>query len=165
MPTIKVQLTKFETSIATVLAELRQGENDENEVTDRRIHQEKTSVEVHALGLCGELAFCKAMNLYPDLSSHSRDGGHDVVLIDGTTVDVKTTDDTNHNLMTPQWKNMGTKTPADVYVLVIGSGKDYTLIGYATKDMLFNEKTKCNPVGIPSHRVWKKDLIDMAHLY
>ena len=67
-------------------------------------------------GIAAEIAFCKMMNLYPDLSTENRPP-HDAILKDGTTVDVKATKYRNGHLLATDSKG---NSRSDIYVLMVG---------------------------------------------
>lgn len=85
------------------------------------------------LGACGELAFCKLANVYPDMTVSPRQGGVDCTMPSGTTVDVKTIRSARHNLL----KRPSKGECADVFVLMLRATEyEYTYLGYATKSEL-----------------------------
>jgi hypothetical protein len=103
-------------------------------------------------GLCGELAFCKLLNLYPagvfDVNPRSakkgQDKGGDIILRSGLTVDVKTTKRTNGRLLTPIWKRVGT---VDLLALMVGDvdkSQTFTYIGYMCESDLIQSHNVIN---------------------
>tara|TARA_R110002020_G_scaffold10880_3_gene41350 strand:- start:2388 stop:2954 length:567 start_codon:yes stop_codon:yes gene_type:complete len=91
--------------------------------------------DVEMNGMGAEMAYCKAFNLWPDLTVTPRSGGADCTH-GNRTVDVKATGYANGKLLvTPDKKDKGT----DLYVLVTGWMPNYTIVGYATSDEIFND--------------------------
>jgi hypothetical protein len=85
-------------------------------------------------GFAAELAFCKAMNLHPDLAVTNQSLTHDCVARNGNTIDVKTTRWPNGQLLvTPNKKESQTQ----IYVLVVGTAPSFDVIGYASKEEVF----------------------------
>ena len=87
---------------------------------------EQTDVE----GMGGELAYCKLMNLYPDLeTSPTEMPTYDCVSRLGVRIDVKTTKHRagkSLHLIAPLAK---AKRPPDKYVLVLGEIPTYSIVG------------------------------------
>lgn len=90
-------------------------------------------------GAGGEIAFCKAMNVYPSLVIGELDN-HDAEILSGT-VDVKTTKYRNGRLLAVQSKAM---KPADLYALIIGEIPNYRYVGMATAAELFQKENITN---------------------
>ena len=87
-------------------------------------------------GVCAEFAIAKYMNLYPDLTTHARRGGHDLTSKDGKRIDVKQCDRDDGNLIAPIHKN---GHEIDVYVLVTGTNP-YSVVGWCRSDELIREE-------------------------
>jgi len=84
---------------------------------------EQTDVE----GMGGELAYCKLMNLYPDLETNPPVlPPYDCITHHEVKVDVKTTPYRNGHLIAPLSKG---KNPPDKYVLVVGKLPSYSVVG------------------------------------
>lgn len=84
-------------------------------------------------GVAGELAYCKLMNVYPDIQAGSSPD-EDCILHNGKLVDVKTTAYDTGKLVASKWKGAG----VDLYALMVGSFPTYRFAGVATKDELIN---------------------------
>jgi hypothetical protein len=98
----------------------------------------KTNAERQAMG--AELAVCKAMNIYPDLSVGVRVGGYDCVLSTGQRqrLDVKWVSKSTHQLLATANKKQETKV--DAYLLVDGDlERGYTLVGWAPYEELVTD--------------------------
>ena len=90
--------------------------------------------DVLLAGFEGELAFCKIHNVFHFKSSESR--AWDAVVGD-KYVDVKTTPVKHGSLLV---KYGGEARPAELYALVIKSGRKFTYKGYATAKQMFNPR-------------------------
>ena len=90
--------------------------------------------DVILAGFEGELAFCKIHNVFHFKSSESR--AWDAVVGDWY-VDVKTTPVKHGSLLV---KYGGEARPAELYALVIKSGRKFTYKGYATAKQMFNPR-------------------------
>lgn len=86
-------------------------------------------------GVAGEIAFCKAMNVYPNLVIGEVDE-YDADIPEGT-VDVKTTKYRSGKLLAVQSKKM---RQADLYALITGTIPHYRFVGMATGSELFREE-------------------------
>jgi hypothetical protein len=84
-----IELSVGEWSVAQHIAVLRQAINREaGRINLKAGPQDVMTTEV--VGICGELAFCRWANVYPDLSVHLRSGSFDATWR-GWSVDVKST--------------------------------------------------------------------------
>lgn len=88
-------------------------------------------------GFIGEYAFCKANNLFPDITGIPRRRGYDC-LFKGHRIDVKTTKYKNGKLMVYDSNN----TEVDVYVMAIVDGDTVTFPGYCTVKRFYEESAK-----------------------
>lgn len=61
---MKVQLTSYEFQVAKFVGEIRQNEALAKGLKDKHGLDPKNGVNVHVLGSAGEMAFCKAFNIY-----------------------------------------------------------------------------------------------------
>ena len=118
-----VSLTTAERKLAHFIAKNRNGNNRHFNITNLKISaQDSATVDLE--GICGEIAFCKLFNVYPDLDT-DRDPPHP--LYDATIppppgyrIDVKTTKYETGKLLVDARK--GPKTDSvDFYVLMTGS--------------------------------------------
>ena len=128
-----ITLNESEIGLARLVASQRTANN--------RVAQTKHNVSIsgqdnfqnEVLGVCGEMAFAKAYNVYLDLTFHNRSGGHDLIY-KGRTIDVKTTPLEYGKLVVPLKKK---SSPSEFYVLVTGNLPTFTIRGYASKDEVF----------------------------
>ena len=136
METFEVILNEGEVELAKFQAKRRTAAAREAGVVDKKIgDQDGDKAELDAFG--AELAAAKFLNLYPDLSVGPRKGGSDLFIVSGKVVygiDVKQTHYKKGRLLAPNWK---TEEDSDIYMLVIGTMPEYTIIGWAwAKDLL-----------------------------
>jgi hypothetical protein len=73
-----VELLSFEISMSIDLAESRRKANREAGIVDRMIGF-RDPLEIEIDGVLGEFAVCKYLNVFPDLTTEIRAGGHDCV--------------------------------------------------------------------------------------
>jgi len=87
-------------------------------------------------GMGAEMAYCKLMNIYPDLETGLSTPDFDCVTRLGAKIDVKATKyKTGHLLATLNKKGK----PPDRYVLVIGEFPKYSIVGEVKADELLQE--------------------------
>lgn len=131
---MKVTLVKGEIETANMLAKGRTHANQRpGKVNQLRSPAEQQELELNGMG--AELAYCKAFNLWPDMTIGHRIGGEDC-LHAGKTVDVKFTSYIHGDLyVTPDKRDKG----VDVYALVTGWMPHYDIVGYATSDEIFRD--------------------------
>jgi hypothetical protein len=123
--THKISLSENEQRIAEWVGKKRTANARRKNLPDTKIGDqsfEETDLE----GFAAELAFCKLMNIYPDLETGDNLPNYDCVDCNGVTYDVKTTNVPHGHLMATLKKK---KNPPDKYVLSIGVFPDYDLIG------------------------------------
>ncbi len=121
-----ITLNTAEQRLAKFVGKERDLNGRRNGFTNRKIgpqSDEQTDLE----GIAAEIAFARYVNVYPDLDIDCKEyPPHDVVLHDGTLVDVKTTKYPNGRLIVAPWKNVDA---VDVYVLVVGEFPTYRIVG------------------------------------
>lgn len=134
-----IELNDAEQRLARYLALARYRNARKKGIVNHRIgpqSDELTDLE----GIGGEIAFCKMMNLYPDLQIEYIPG-YDCVLPDGTKVDVKTTKYENGKLLSVPWKE---PKDIDVFALMIGGIPRYRYAGMMKAKELLQEHRKQN---------------------
>lgn len=131
-----VILTDAEVMFCKMAAGLRALTNRASNTKDAKIGT-LSGLQMDEDGLLGEYAFCKKMNIFPDLIPSPRSGSSDCIL-KGKRIDVKTTRRINGRLLATMKNN----DDVDVYVLAIidETGTKVSFPGYATK------KGLCAPV-------------------
>lgn len=128
-----ITLTVAEQRLAQYLATSRTTSNREQEVTNaRRGPQSDAQTDLDGVG--AELAFCRLMNVYPDLDISPRRGGGDCRW-GGRVVDVKTTRYQNGRLIAVATKS---DAPSDLYALMICNYPAFTFAGIATAAQLLS---------------------------
>jgi hypothetical protein len=95
----------------------------------------QSDAETDLNGAAGEIAFCKAMNIYPNLITGEIDE-YDADIPYGT-VDVKTTKYRNGRLLAVRSKKM---RQADLYALITGEIPHFRFVGMATGSELFKDE-------------------------
>lgn len=104
-------------------------------IKTRKHDPHHTDLEIDLEGAGAELAFCKLMNVWPDLDTHSF-GKFDCVSRTGNLVDIKSTRHLNGRLLAAPWKH---KNNTDVYVLMIGEFPEYRCAGFLQASELFEK--------------------------
>lgn len=134
-----IELNDAEQRLAKYLAIARHRNARKKGIVNNRIgpqSDELTDLE----GIAGEIAFCKMMNVYPDLQIEYVPN-YDCILPDGTKVDVKTTKYDNGKLLSAPWK--GEKN-IDVFALMVGQMPKYRYAGMMKAKDLLQEHRKQN---------------------
>ena len=123
-------LTESEQIIAKFVAEQRTA-NNRNAGTGNNRRSDMSDFEVDLQGFGGELAFCRLVNVFPDLTVHNRSAakGEDTgdCILDGLRIDVKTSKKDDAALWVPVRK-IGT---VDAYALMVGVFPTFRLVGVA----------------------------------
>jgi len=123
---MRVTMTQGEIEVCTMLAQMR----NKNHVPPNRYKvSNKTQLEQDIEGVIGEYAFCKFKNIWPDLSTHSRQNGYDCIY-NNYRVDVKATKNTSGMLLLSPKKD---NPDIDIYVLAILHPFHVELVGWAFK--------------------------------
>lgn len=150
-----VELDESERLLARVVAAMRTGLSRISGTPDSK-RSNRDGFEIDLEGVGGELAFAKMMNLFPDFGALPRSGGRDFTSRKKQSIDVKTTDHPNGNLLVSTSK---VSDPCDLYVLMIGAFPSYEYVGYAPKETVFMES---NHVTLPhgkAYRVMREELV------
>jgi hypothetical protein len=129
----KITLNKAEQKLATYLAKCRYANARANGIPDKKIGPQ-SNWQTDLEGIGAEIAYCKAMNLYPDLEiTQGYTPTEDCVTPHGDSVDVKTTKYRNGHLLATLKK---AKKSCDLYALVVGSFPSYRIAGHMSHDEL-----------------------------
>ena len=127
---IKISLSENEQRLAKFIAKSRYENARSNNVKDLKMGSQSNE-EIDLEGFAAELAYCKLMNLFPDLETGEALPNFDCISRFGVTIDVKTTKHkSGHLLATLKKKN----NPPDKYVLIIGEFPDYQVVGEVGSD-------------------------------
>lgn len=136
------------------MATMRRCVNQSSGVGDQRRDKSLQAIELDILGLVSEIAWAKAMSVYPDLSIQPRSGSVDSV-IDGIKIDIKATPRPDGRLLATPKKN---SDPADIYVLAIVKEHVVDFVGYAWADELLHQSTLINLGHGPTHALSQSQL-------
>lgn len=134
-----VELNEAEQRLAKFLAKARYENARSKNIPNKKIgpqSNELTDLE----GIAGELAFCKLMNVYPNLQTVVIPED-DCLLLNGLRVDVKTTKYKNGRVLAASWKEENT---IDVYALMVGEFPSYRFAGMISAKKLLVEERKIN---------------------
>lgn len=131
-------LNNAEQLVAKYVGEKRYESNRANNVAISKIGpQSHEDTEVN--GVCGEIAFCKIFNIYPDFEIVYPAPIHDAIL-NGYKIDVKTTVYQTGRLLVEITKRKYLHA-LDYFALMIGEFPQYWFIGYmAAKDIMVDSK-------------------------
>lgn len=124
-----VTLTDGEIEVCRMIGKMRDRQNtgiNHDKVSNKT--QEQQTFE----GVLGEYAFCKEMNVCPDLSTNPRKNGYDC-MYNEYRVDIKATNLPSGSLLLPEWKD---NPDIDIYVLAILHAFHVELVGWAFKTEL-----------------------------
>ena len=130
----QVNLNGAEQELAIRLAAMRHAVCRKTGIKNSKIGPQSNFL-TDLIGIGGELAVAKALNVYPDLTIFPRVGGADLVSQKGARIDVKTTDNPAGRLLV----RPHSVDNADIYILVIADFPEFDLAGYATKEEVFSE--------------------------
>jgi len=130
----QIKLNDAEQELAVRLASMRHAVCRKTGVKNSKIGPQSNFL-TDLIGIGGELAVAKALNVYPDLTIFPRVGGADLVSRKGARIDVKTTDNPAGRLLV----RPHSIDNADIYILVIADFPEFDLAGYATKEEVFSE--------------------------
>lgn len=118
---------------------------------------------INLRGFCGELAFCKIFNCYPDLSvmaqscAQGTDRGD--VKLNGFTIDVKTTKYPNGRLIARRHK----KINGDFFALMVGDLPTFEFKGFMRQEELLRPERLVDFYGVPTFVAEQSELIGFAH--
>ncbi len=137
MKSIRIDLTDQELFICRMVGVMRRSAAMGN-VIDQQMGKDDTwAIDID--GVVGEFCVAKHLNVWPDLTVGIRSGGSDLVLKNGSTIDVKTTRHKSGRLLATL-KKVG--DPCDLYVLAIVDDRGSNIVGWATKEELFVDGNK-----------------------
>ena len=156
-----VSLTTAERKLSHFVAKNRNGNNRHFNKANLKISSEDAAT-VDLEGMCGEIAFCKLFNVYPDLDTNREPPHplHDCILSNGMRVDVKTTKYENGKLLVDARK--GRKTDGvDFYALMTGTFPGpYTFRGFIAKEQIIQPHKIGLLCGYKSYMVEQSELTD-----
>ena len=137
---VEFTLTELEQYLCRRGAKMRFTNNRKQNIPISKVgpqSHEKTEI----IGLGGEIAVARWLNIYPDLTTHTRQGGADLISNTGKRIDVKTTMYETGKLLAM----MNTAYPdIDIFVLVTAKFPVFIVRGWATKEELLRPDTVTN---------------------
>ena len=163
-----IYLEDTEIKLYTDIGQARYNNNRKKSVKDTAAKRDKNDpYKFDILGVAGELALYKIIGEYPngvmDVGIRSMERGTDKgdLLIDGLTVDVKTTDHVNGRLLAVSNKCLGV---IDLFALVIKISDDYFILrGFYPCHLLIKEENFNRADGKfvrPCYNVGQEELMD-----
>lgn len=148
-----------EQRLASYLARKRADVNKKLGVKDMQQGPQVTEdMEQNSTG--GELAFCRTLNIYPNMAVERPDDGIDCYLPDGRSVDVKTTQHEKGRLSAPLWTPNKKVTP-DIFALMIGTFPEYRLVGYMKSTELLQDHRIKKLGATPTFTAEQRELLDI----
>jgi hypothetical protein len=156
---VEIRLDEHEKRICAWLAKQRHASNRQAAVCNLQVGpQSNEMTELEGIG--GEFAFCKLLNLYPDMSIKIGAGGADAK-VGHLSVDVKTTTYLNGKLLAHVRK---AEVACDIYVLVVGQMPTYRIAGWAYDLELLNERRLIDLGHGPVYAMTQSELRPMSEL-
>jgi len=171
-----ISLNQAERKLAHFVAKNRSGNNRHFNLTNLKISADDPAT-VDLEGICGEIAFCKLFNVYPDIDTDREPPHplHDAIIPPippGIRIDVKTTKYENGKLLVDARK--GSKTDGvDFYALMTGQFPGpYTFRGVIAKEHIIQPHRIGTVIkGFKTYMADQSELIDnpsdcqSAHLF
>ena len=149
-------LNDVEQRLVKTVAKLRNEENRNKNLKDRKLSDED-SVSLDVQGFGGEVAFCKAFNLYPDTLIKARKAVDDRgdVTWSGLCLDVKATKKDDGCLLISSWKK---SRYIDGYALMTGTFPAYVYRGMidaeeATQDWWLKDLGRGDTYVVPQSKL------------
>jgi len=138
---VEVVLNRNEQKLAEYLAKKRWDFN-RGKGTPHLYSGPKPTEQTDVEGMAAELAYCKLMNLYPDLETEPIvPPVYDCLNRRGVRIDVKATPHKDGHLIAPLSK---AKRPPDKYVLVVGKSPSFAIVGEVWAAELLSERNIMN---------------------
>ena len=158
-----ISLTTAERKLAHFIARNRNGNNRYFNITNLKISAADPA-EVDFEGICGEIAFCKLFNVYPDLDTDHEPPHplHDCVIPPppGFRIDVKTTKYETGKLLVDARKK-GKVGGVDYYALMTGSFPGpYTFRGLIAREHIIQPQKLGLLCGYKSYMAEQSELTD-----
>ena len=155
-----VELDGFEIEIAKIVAAEKIKETRRAGGINTPFAQKQIVIDTDAYG--AELAFCKLVNVYPDLTTHFRIKGYDAFLWE-YRIDIKQTRYDNGKLIARATKKI---EDADIYCQMVGRLPQYNFKGWVYASELIDEKN-LEDLGshgvpcytLPQHKLRSPDLL------
>jgi len=125
---MKLLLNESDQELAKKYGEARRLENRKNGVVDKRRTTKMSKEEMDLYGIATEIAVGRYLGLQPDLSIHSRHGGHDLISEHGVKIDVKYSSNPKGDLLLMPDKTL---KDADIYIVCTGTFPVFEVTGWA----------------------------------
>lgn len=159
MAKVIIILDKTEQRLATYIARARSDINKKKGVKDMQQGPQVTEdMEQSSIG--GEVAFCKALNIYPNMAVEEPDDGVDCYLPDGRSVGIKTTGYENGHLSAPLW-TPNKKVIPDIFALMVGAFPEYRLAGYMKSTELLQDHRIKKLGATPTFTAEQRELLNI----
>jgi hypothetical protein len=127
-------LNPIEQKLVKHMAEQRQFMNRKQGAVNKKKNTSMTPMQTEIEGIAAEFAYCRILNLYPDIQVDTR-RLEDATLPDGRIVDVKTT--RPHAKYKPRLMvEASKKKGVNIYALMVGRFPEYRYAGYAEAVMI-----------------------------
>lgn len=154
----RIQLNEAEQRLAKFLAKARYEKNRSTNTKDGKIGPQDCSV-TDLEGIAAEIAFCKMVNVYPDMQLEERPT-FDATLPCGMTVDVKATKYKNGRLLAVTGK-AGKSSGLDVYSLIVGEFPGpYEFKGFMKSEELLRQERLTDLGHGPTFAADQKELVE-----
>lgn len=128
-------LTELEQKICSTSGKMRYNSNRKAGLPNAKVSK-RNPTDIEMIGVAGELAVAKYLNVYPDLSIFVRKGGADLITHDNKKIDVKTTFYDKGKLIAFYKTDYG---DIDTFVLVTAEHYPIVVIrGWAKREDLIN---------------------------
>ena len=129
-------LTKLEQKISSTSGKMRYDSNRKAGLPNAKVSK-RDPMDIEKIGVAGELAVAKYLNLYPDLSIFVRKSGADLITHNNKRIDVKTTFYDRGKLIAFYKTDYG---DVDTFVLVTAEHYPTVVIrGWAKREDLIND--------------------------
>jgi hypothetical protein len=155
-----VTLNKAEMRLAEFLARARHNAARAQGVKNQRVG-DQSDYETDLEGIASEIAFCKIMNVYPDLEVGVYERA-DAYTLQLGAVDVKSTKYRNGKLLAH--KKKGSIEPPDSYALMIGEFPTYKFVGWVPAEKLLQDDNIDNEKFNGSYKLTQPELLSVEDL-
>jgi len=148
-------LNEVECKMAEYVCKQRHQGNRDAGVEDKKIGPQ-SAYQTDLEGFSAEIAFCKMMNVYPDLSLGPRKYGVDAVSGSGWRIDVKSTTWPNGRLVVAPWKKDDEEV--QMYALMVGRFPNYRFAGFHEAEVVTKEENLTDLGCGPTYAMEQQDL-------
>ena len=138
-----IELNQTELKMAKLLAKERTNCNRSRGIKDQK-KSKRSGAAIEFDGICGELAVCKAFNIYPHISDKPERNSNDGV-IKGKTIEVKTTGALDGSLLVRPKEE---KKNVDYFILVLAEAPYFHIAGFLESRNVFKTQYIRNPMNL-----------------